>query len=100
MTGGLLVIGACVKQALGIESSSCGVRIGANALVLQDLPDDATAVGVPARVIRIRECKVCLLEDENELSDLLRGMVERMDQMQRRLEEIEGERISSEGKDE
>ena len=28
--------------------------IGANAVVLQSVPDDAVVVGVPARVIRIR----------------------------------------------
>ncbi|MBN1671660.1 MAG: serine acetyltransferase [Kiritimatiellae bacterium] len=30
------------------------VRIGANAVVLKDVPDDATAVGVPAEIVKIR----------------------------------------------
>lgn len=34
------------------------VRIGANAVVVNDIPDDATAVGVPARVVRIGNQKI------------------------------------------
>lgn len=31
------------------------VRIGANAVVLDDIPDGATAVGIPAKVVKVRE---------------------------------------------
>ena len=31
------------------------VVVGANAVVTSDLPDGAVAVGVPARVLRVRE---------------------------------------------
>ena len=31
------------------------VHIGANAVVLKDLPDNCTAVGVPAKIVKIRE---------------------------------------------
>ena len=41
--------GAKVVGAVRIGSR---VRIGANAVVLDDIPDGATAVGVPARVVR------------------------------------------------
>ena len=40
--------GACV---LGGVSIGVGARIGANAVVLRDVPPGATAVGVPARVL-------------------------------------------------
>ena len=33
-------------------------KIGANAVVVNDIPDDATAVGVPARVVSIAGIKV------------------------------------------
>lgn len=31
------------------------VRIGANAVVIQDIPDNCTAVGVPAKVVKVYE---------------------------------------------
>jgi len=39
-------IGACVKQSLKIGS---GVMVGAGAVVVQDVPDHLTVVGIPAR---------------------------------------------------
>ena len=45
------VLGAgCV--ILGNRIIGDNVKIGANAVVLQDIPDNATAVGVPARIIK------------------------------------------------
>ncbi len=43
-------VGACV---LGDVTVGMRAVIGANAVVLKDVPDDAVAVGVPARVVRI-----------------------------------------------
>jgi serine O-acetyltransferase len=43
-------IGAGAKLLGGIRIGS-RVTIGANAVVVKDVPDDATAVGVPAKVI-------------------------------------------------
>lgn len=45
-----IFIGAGAK-VIGPLSIGSGVRIGANAVVLADVPDYATAVGVPARNI-------------------------------------------------
>lgn len=46
--GALLGTGA---KVLGRVRVGTGARIGANAVVLEDVPDGATAVGIPARVI-------------------------------------------------
>lgn len=39
-------------KVLGKVSIGARARIGANAVVLIDVPDDATAVGIPARIIQ------------------------------------------------
>ncbi|EAE0774447.1 serine O-acetyltransferase, partial [Listeria monocytogenes] len=33
-------------------------KIGANAVVLKDIPAEATAVGIPAKIVRIKGKKV------------------------------------------
>lgn len=48
--GNNVVIGAGAK-ILGNVIIGDGARIGANAVVLKDVPQNATAVGVPARII-------------------------------------------------
>lgn len=40
--------GACILGKIKIGNN---VKIGANAVVLRDIPDDCTVVGVPARII-------------------------------------------------
>ena len=42
-------------RVLGAVSVGNGARIGANAVVLADLPDGATAVGIPAKVVKVAE---------------------------------------------
>jgi serine O-acetyltransferase len=44
-------VGAGAK-ILGAVRIGAGARIGANAVVLTDVPDGATAVGIPARIVR------------------------------------------------
>ena len=48
--GDEVYIGAGAK-VLGTITVGAGARIGANAVVLQDVPARATAVGIPARII-------------------------------------------------
>jgi serine O-acetyltransferase len=50
-------IGAGAKIIGGVRIGS-RVKIGANAVVTKDVPDDATVVGVPARVVKLRGEKV------------------------------------------
>jgi len=51
MLGDDVFVGAGAKIIGGITVGS-RTRVGANAVVLADVPPDATAVGVPARIIR------------------------------------------------
>jgi serine O-acetyltransferase len=50
--GGHVDVGAGAKILGGVKVGN-HARIGPNAVVLQDVPDGATAVGIPARIIRL-----------------------------------------------
>lgn len=52
--GSNIYIGAGAKIIGGARVGN-NVKIGANAVVVKDIPDGATAVGVPARVIKFRQ---------------------------------------------
>jgi len=57
---GRVHVGACAFVGLGANVIQClsigqGAAIGAGAAVIHDIPDYATAVGVPARVIKVTE---------------------------------------------
>jgi len=56
--GNNVFIGAGAK-IIGAVTIGDGARIGANAVVVDDVPANATVVGIPARVVRIRK-----LDDE------------------------------------
>ncbi len=45
-------------KILGAVRIGDRARIGANAVVVSDVPDDATVVGVPARIVRINGQKL------------------------------------------
>ncbi len=49
-------VGAGAK-ILGAVRIGTGAKIGANAVVLTDIPDHATAVGIPAKVVRVSGMK-------------------------------------------
>lgn len=50
-------IGAGAKL-LGAIHIGNGAKIGANAVVLTDVPEGATAVGVPAKIVRDRDSRL------------------------------------------
>ena len=50
--GNSIFIGAGAKILGGVRIGD-NVKIGANAVVLEDVPDNATAVGIPARAVKI-----------------------------------------------
>jgi serine O-acetyltransferase len=55
--GSHVVVGAGAK-VLGPISIGDYVKIGANSVVLQDVPDHSTVVGIPGRIVRIKDERV------------------------------------------
>ena len=55
--GNHVVVGAGAK-VLGPIKIGDYVKIGANSVVLQDVPDHSTVVGIPGRIVRIKDERV------------------------------------------
>jgi serine acetyltransferase len=72
-------------KILGWVRIGNNVEIGANAVVLCDLPDHSVAVGVPARIIRLAGGGVRLIERKGEQSEVLRDLVRRVERLERSL---------------
>jgi serine O-acetyltransferase len=73
---GLPKIGDFVYIAPGAKIIGCitignNVAIGANAVVIKDLPDDAVAVGVPARIISYDSSRDFVLFNRNKCRKIL-----------------------------
>ncbi|MFD3155837.1 serine O-acetyltransferase EpsC [Haloimpatiens sp. FM7330] len=64
--GNKVLIGSGAK-VLGPIKIGCNAKIGANSVVLKDVPANCTAVGIPARIIR--EKKIQLTTDEAVLNN-------------------------------
>jgi serine O-acetyltransferase len=62
--GDNVFVGAGAKILGGVRIGS-DVKIGANAVVTRDLPDGATAVGIPARVVKIYGKRVAFASEED-----------------------------------
>jgi len=85
--GRKVVIGAGAK-VLGAITIGDGARIGANAVVVRDVPPGAIAIGIPARVTGAVERDFRLHFDHYNLPDPLRRY---LDDLARRIGELEGE---------
>ncbi len=82
-----VLIGAGAKL-LGPIRVGSRVRIGANAVVNTDLPDDSTAVGVPARVVKLADKRIPLLEQPGELPGLLKELFAKLAELEARINEM------------
>lgn len=83
--GNNVMVGAGAK-ILGSFRIGDNCRIAANAVVLNEIPDHATAVGVPARVVRLAGEKVDLLDQTHipdPVAQALRGLTERIEQLEK-----------------
>lgn len=65
--GNHVMIGSGAK-VLGPFKVGDGARIAANAVVLEEIPPGSTAVGVPARVVRIKGEKVDYVTEVDQIS--------------------------------
>lgn len=98
--GDNVLVGAGAK-VLGPFKVGSNVKIAANAVVLNAIPDDCTAVGVPARIVRqkgerVRECKVTQDIDQIHIPDpvsqeLCRIEVE-LERMRKKIRELEADK--------
>jgi serine O-acetyltransferase len=88
--GNGVVVGAGAK-VLGNLQIGDRVRIGAGSIVLRDVPEDCTVVGVPGRIIS-RTGHGCPLE-HNQLPDpeanAIRMLVDRIEQLERQLQTLQ-----------
>jgi len=86
--GNNIVIGTGAK-VLGNVKIGDGVQIGANAVVIKDVPPNSTVVGVPGRIVKKEGKKVPGISlDHTSLPD---PIVQRLDRLQGEIDHIESE---------
>ncbi len=91
--GSHVVVGAGAK-VLGPITIGDFVKIGANSVVLQDVPDHSTVVGIPGRIVRIKDERVAdeALMDHihipDPIADRLIELQVQMDMLKKELESL------------
>ena len=92
---------ACGAKVLGPFTVGDNARIASNAVVLSEVPPDATAVGVPARVVRIAGKKVAYAAEVDQIHVTdpvaveLSALRERTEQLEKRLLALDGGRAEN-----
>lgn len=97
--GNNVLIGAGAK-VLGPFTVGDNAKIAAGAVVLEAVPENATAVGIPARVVRLGNQRVCEDLDQIHIPDPLEQEICRLSQRVRALELEHGEKPSGKGEEE
>ena len=93
--GSNVMVGAGAR-VLGPFKVGDNVKIAANAVVLSEVPPNSTAVGVPARVVKLNGVKVSPAVDLDQIhipdpvSQQLCAMQARIDRLEKRIEELSG----------
>ena len=86
--GNNVLVGAGAK-VLGPITIRENARIAAGAVVLQDVPANATAVGVPAQIVRVGGEKVRRYADEVDQTSVVNPTLQKLEVLTRRVEELE-----------
>lgn len=93
--GNGVMLGAGAK-VLGPRVIGDNAKIAAGAVVLCDIPADSTAVGIPARVVRVKGERVANDLDQvnipNPVDDELRAVKAKLTRLAHRVEELEKEK--------
>ena len=76
-------------KVLGPFKVGDNARIAANAVVLSEVPDNATAVGAPAQIVRVNGEKVKKYVDEVDQTSVMNPTLEKLSALTRRVEELE-----------
>lgn len=87
---------ACGAKVLGPFKVGDNARIAANAVVLREVPDDATAVGIPAQIVRIAGAKPDYAGNVDQIS-VTDPVQKELQALEKRLEELE-DRITTKEK--
>lgn len=97
--GNNVMIGSGAK-VLGPFKVYDGARIASNAVVLSEVPENATAVGVPARIVRLGGVKTDYAGEVDQVSITdpvqkeLQSLMSRMEWMEKYLDQLELERLN------
>lgn len=92
--GNNIVVGAGAK-ILGNIKIGNNVKIGANSVVLHDVPANSTVVGIPGRVVRIKDKKVATLDHQDipdPIAEQLRNLQEQINCLEAHLKCVEKEK--------
>jgi len=76
-------------RVLGPITINDNARIAAGAVVLQDVPANATAVGVPAQIVRVNGEKVQRYADEVDQTNIINPTLQKIAALTKRVEELE-----------
>ena len=82
------VLISCGAKVLGPFKVGDNARIAANAVVLTEVPEDATAVGIPAQIVRIAG-KTTHYADEVDQTSVQNPTLEKIAALTARIEELE-----------
>ena len=86
--GNNVLVGAGAK-VLGPITIHYNARIAAGAVVLQEVPEGATAVGVPAQIVRVNGERVRHYVDEVDQTSVENPTLKRLEELARRVNELE-----------
>lgn len=76
-------------KVLGPFKVGDGARIAANAVVLSEIPPNATAVGIPAQIVRVNGEKVRHYADEVDQTSVSNPTLEKLAALTARVEQLE-----------